>query len=145
MAFAFLFPAEGSGDMAEEILLLHMVVTEGFSIFTLLLCLSIVDYSCPLRNRFRKGRPWPAAMGRSWGSAACPLQEMLQQLRWGKVSGWDWLHNLRQIAALQFWYLSFLTQKEGFGAVLGRPSAVMRICRRSEGWKKTVCQVSFPL
>lgn len=65
MAFASLFPAEGSGDVAEEILLLHIVVTKGFSIFTLLLFLSVVDFSCPLRNRFREGRTWPAETGRS--------------------------------------------------------------------------------
>lgn len=54
VAFTSLFPAEGPGDMAEEILLLHIVLTKEFSIFTLLLCLSIVDYSCPLRNRFSR-------------------------------------------------------------------------------------------
>lgn len=121
------------------------VVTKGFSIFTLLPFLSIVDYSCPLRNKLREGRTWPAAMGRSWGSAACPLQVMLQQLSEENVSGWSWLHNLGQIAVLQFWYLSSLTQEGGFWAVLGKPSAVMGINRRFEGWKKTLCQVSSRL
>lgn len=33
-AFSSLFPAEGPGDMAEEVLLLHIVATKGFTTFT---------------------------------------------------------------------------------------------------------------
>lgn len=34
MAFSSLFPAEGPGDMAEEVLLLRIVATKGFTTFT---------------------------------------------------------------------------------------------------------------